>query len=68
MPSLSKDQSHEMGRFVAGGGSEEDGKADDQEHPAELGRPATVPEFVGKLRCDYHALDACQSMQLKLGP
>lgn len=49
-----------MSRLVAGGSAEEDRKADDQEHPAELSRPSSVAEFVRNLCGDDHTLGDCQ--------
>jgi hypothetical protein len=46
MSSLGEDQSREMSGLVVRRGTEEDGETNDQERPAELGRPATVAEFV----------------------
>lgn len=53
-----------MSRFVAGGSAEEDRKADDQEHPAELGWPATVAKFVRDLCGNDHTLVHRQSFAM----
>jgi hypothetical protein len=62
---LRKDQSCKVRRLIAGGSTEENRKAHNQERPAELGRPTTITEPVGKLCCYDHTLVGCQSSEFE---